>query len=87
MVHAQGGYNRADRNYAAWVYENLLAGTDVDLSKFYGYKNLHALHGGVKNDRGSAKKTFKHKLGIAAGVAHDGARMWSSDVGRKALLE
>lgn len=36
----QGGDDRLSRNYGAWVYENMLAGTDTDLSNFESYEEL-----------------------------------------------
>ncbi|KAE8214269.1 hypothetical protein CF319_g4034 [Tilletia indica] len=82
-VQTQGGPNRRDRNYAAWVYVNLLAGTGQDVSAFYGYANLSR---SVRPISGIGA-VFRHQLGIVSGVGHDSTKMFASPVGISALLD
>ncbi|CAD6887008.1 unnamed protein product [Tilletia controversa] len=82
-VQTQGGPNRRDRNYAAWVYINLLAGTNEDVSAFYGYANLSKSVRPV-SELGTV---FRHQLGIVSGVGHDSTKMFASPVGISALLD
>ncbi|KAK0526717.1 hypothetical protein OC834_004704 [Tilletia horrida] len=82
-VLTQGGVNRRDRNYAAWVYMNLLAGTNEDVSAYYGYGNLSQ---SVRPYPGLGA-VFNHQLGIVSGVGHDSTKMFASPVGVSALLD
>lgn len=43
QVEAQGGDDRRDRNYAWWVYKNLLAGQPTNVSQFPFYHEVRAL--------------------------------------------
>jgi hypothetical protein len=79
---AQGGRNRRDRNYAWWAYTNILAGTDANVTGYFGYDQLIASGA----TRIALLNTFDHQNCIVGDVGHDAEKMFNSACGRAALF-
>lgn len=76
----EGGMNRRDRGYAYWAYLNLYAGTDTDVSQFYGYNALKQ-----QVDPITPAPRFNIRHCVVDMVAHYNYGMYSSACGRAAI--
>ena len=79
---AEGGQNRRERNYAWWAYQNILAGTNANVSAYTGYQQL--LDNGARTLSSGA---FNHQNCVVDGVGHDQNAMFSSACGRAAMTQ
>lgn len=82
---AQGGINRRDRNYAWWAYKNILAGTMMDASKYYGYNQL--IDSGASPLLGASLQNFNHQNCNVPDVGHEAEDMFTSTCGIEALFD
>lgn len=78
---AQGGRDRRDRMYAYWAYQNIIAGTNNNVSAFYGYDEL--LENGATVLYSGA--TLNHQNCVVDGVGHSASGMFSSSCGIAAM--